>query len=748
MAVNILGIRHHGVGSAKRVKSFLKELKPDIIFIEGPPEIEEVLPYICHKDLKPPVAIMLYNEDQPGQSSFYPFAKYSPEWAAAEYANKNKILLRALDLPAKISFAPIEKIEEEVDENYPPISEEFVLPQSKDPMLYLAQIAGYEDGEQWWEYQFEGTTNKESDEDHFNAVLQAMSALREQAIPTSLDVENIAREAFMRDIIRKAETELYSNIAVICGAWHAPALIDLKGTEKGDAKIIKSQPKSKVKVKASWIPWTNDRLSYFSGYGAGITSPGFYEFKEKVTQNVEVAWLTKVAQVFRKEGIDTSTAHVLETYRLTNALCQLRGKSHSTLYELNEAVLTVMCMGDAILLELIKKKLIVGNRIGEVPEDIPKVPLQQDFEKTIKKLRLKLSASDQQLDLDLRTSNDLERSILFHRLEILSLSWAKRTSSRTKGTFKESWVLVWSPAMIIALIDNAYLGNTIESAALSKLKKQCEESDKIVDISNMVDTAIPAELNAATDFLLNKLDELSTISSDVQELMTAIPKLVNISKYGNVRKSDMSMLNTIVERLLTKIFIGLPNACYGLDEDNSNNVFVLISGLQSAIKIYDVPETTIAWYNTLHTILSKSGIHDIIEGCTCRLLLDAEQIDHDTAIQYISRALSVARDPHEVASWVEGFLRGSGMILIYDHRLWNILYGWVISLEEKIFLDLVPYLRRAFSKFDHGERKQIGTKAKRGIVQEANVDISKIEENWNEARAIKVFETIKILTGI
>ncbi len=743
MAVHILGIRHHGVGSSERVKSFLQEHKPDLVFIEGPPEIEEVLSYIGHKEMKPPVAIMLYNEDNPGQSTFYPFAKFSPEWVAAEYANANNIPLRALDLPAKISFAPVEETTKD-EEN---ITNELTMPRLKDPMSYLADIAGYDDSEQWWEYQFENTVSSVTNIEHFSAVQEAMSALREQGIASSLDVENISREAFMRDILRKAQNEMFYNIAVVCGAWHGPALVDLKNTEKEDTKIIKSQPKSKVKVKASWIPWTNDRLSFFSGYGAGINSPGWYEFQSKTNKNIEVAWLTKVAKTFRKEGIDVSTAHVLEAYRLVCALCQLRNKSHITLYELNEAVLTVMCMGDAIKLQLIQKKLIVGDKIGKVPEGIPKVPLQQDFEKSIKSLRLKLSASSTQLDLDLRTSNDLEKSILFHRLEILDMKWASRVGSRTKGTFKESWLVEWSPAMMISLIDNAYLGNTVEAAAFGKIKKLCQDSDKIVEISNMIDVAIPAELNKGIDYLLNKLDELSTISSDIQDLMMSIPKLVNITKYGSVRKSDLSMLSVIVERLFNKIFISLPNACYGLDEENSNQVFNQISTLHGSIKIYDKSEITSNWYDTLHKVLNKDGIHDIIEGCVCRLLLDAEQISYDDALKYISLALSTSRDPHEVASWIEGFLRGSGMILIYDNILWNILYTWISSLEEKVFIQLLPYLRRAFSKFESNEKRQIGGKAKKGLVQGQVITNLDILEGWNEERAVKVFDTLKTLIG-
>src|SRR6187455_1444512 len=105
MAVHILGIRHHGVGSARHVREQITLIKPNLVLVEGPPEITDTLNTVGDADLIPPVAIMVYNVDEPKQSSFYPFAEYSPEWVAIDYANRNKIPVRAMDLPAAVGFA-------------------------------------------------------------------------------------------------------------------------------------------------------------------------------------------------------------------------------------------------------------------------------------------------------------------------------------------------------------------------------------------------------------------------------------------------------------------------------------------------------------------------------------------------------------------------------------------------------------------------------------------------------------------
>jgi len=737
MAVHILGIRHHGVGSAQNIKAQLALLKPDLILVEGPPEISDTLSFVGKAGLTTPAAIMIYNAENPKESSFYPFVQYSPEWVAVQYANKNKIPVRAIDLPANISFA--RKREEQTTE---PDAHQT----HKDPLTYLAETNGFSTGEQWWEYHFEQLKDRVGE--HFEGVMHVMQSLRAEELKSSLDEENVYREAYMRTQIRMVQNEMYTNIAVVCGAWHAPALVDLDSTAKKDAKILKELPKSKIKITATWIPWTNARLSMLSGYGAGIYSPGWYEHLWNTSSNIEITWLTKVANLLRSKGMDISTAHVIEAFKLCRSLAVLRNKYFVSLDELNEAILSVMCMGDSILLELIKTELIVGHQMGKVPEDLPKVPLQENFEQEIKSLRLRLTAESKQYDLDLRKETDLKRSILFFRLELLAIPWAKRTFSRTKGTFKESWITEWSPEMMIVLIEKAFLGNTLDAAATAVVMGKCNQTKSIAEVSELIQVCIPAELFESIDLLLNKIIELSSISSDIVDLMSALPDLIEVSRYGNVRKSDLSVLENIVQQLLVKVFVGLNNACYGLDEDNSTKMFALISRLNNAIRLHDHADCLEQWNATLHQLADKTGVHPIILGCVCRLLLDAQQLTNEEADIRISFALSSSNDPHLVGAWLEGFLKGNGMILIYDNRLWNLIYSWVASLSKEVFMEVLPLLRRTFSKFEYGERNQIGRKAKMGMVRENMNKLSVTSKNFDTEMAVSILPIIRELAGI
>src|SRR5205085_11101105 len=135
------------------------------------------------------------------------------------------------------------------------------------------------------------------------------------------DEQEAQREAHMRQMIRAAQKEGYQRIAVVCGAWHAPVLIN-PGPAKADTEILKGL--KRVKTEATWIPWTNSRLAYRSGYGAGVTSPGWYEHLWTAPDRITIRWLANAAQLLRAEGLDASSANVIEAVRLSESLAALR----------------------------------------------------------------------------------------------------------------------------------------------------------------------------------------------------------------------------------------------------------------------------------------------------------------------------------------------------------------------------------------------------------------------------------------
>ncbi|HLY30771.1 MAG TPA: DUF5682 family protein, partial [Ktedonobacterales bacterium] len=574
MSVHLFGVRHHGPGCARSLRAALERLEPDIVLVEGPPDAQDALPLLMSEAMRPPVALLIYTPDDPQRAVYYPFTAFSPEWQALRYAFGHGIPARFMDLPQAIqlarepeppqggeSVAPGFAEDEQPDiaadaqadlapQSSPPAEKGELdeTPQSEDaqrvaqaiahddPIGMLSAAAGYSDQEAWWEIQIE---QRRDASDLFEGILEAMTVLRSDLTPRN--AEEAQREAHMRQTIRAAIGEGYTRIAVVCGAWHAPALntpnekpaislshtvaegadtpISLptrEGSERSamaDADTLKGL--KRVKVEATWIPWTNSRLAYRSGYGAGIFSPGWYEHLWTAPDRVSIRWLTQAAHRLRAEGMDTSSASVIEAVRLADALAAMRELPMPGLPELHEATQTVLCNGDETPMRLIRDKLEIGERMGEVPPETPAVPLQRDLEAQIRKLRLELSGEIKKLELDLRKPGDREKSRLFHRLALLGIPWAKPARrSRGLGTFHEDWETKWEPELHIKLVEANIWGNTVTLASGAYAKHLADERDELPQLTALLDQVILAELPDALEHVLAQVQIRAAITTD------------------------------------------------------------------------------------------------------------------------------------------------------------------------------------------------------------------------------------------
>ncbi len=745
----IFGIRHHGPGSARSLKEALESLQPDCLLIEGPPDAADVLPLALHPDLQPPVALLIYDPDQPQRAVYYPFAVFSPEWQAIHYGLTNKITVRFMDLPQTHQLAEIPNPNEEIPnpksqpptpdpqpltpDPHPPTPEQLIR---RDPLTWLAEAAGYSDGERWWEHIVE---QRRDSRDVFAAILEAMTALRESIDPVSSPApaaspsarHEARREAYMRQTIRAAQREGFERIATVCGAWHGPALIHLDNTQD-DADLLKGLPK--VKVQATWAPWTHGRLSYRSGYGAGIESPGWYHHLWTTNEEIAIRWLAQVARLLRGEDLEASAAHIIEAVRLAEALAALRDRPLPSLAELNEATQAILCFGDATPLRLIHEKLIVGEILGHVPDDTPMVPLQRDLAREQKRLRLKPEASKNVLALDLRKENDLARSCLLHRLNLLNVPWGKneQVGRKKKGSFHENWTLQWQPEFAVNLIEAGIWGTTLVDAAAAYTRHLADTAPDLPALTQLVDRALFADLPDAIAYLMTRLQAEAALASDVGHLMGALPPLANVMRYGNVRRADTGVVAHVVDGLVARVCIGLPGACASLNDEAAETMFALLSNVHSAIGLLENPAHTQIWQSTLAKLADQQGLHGLLAGRCVRLLLDAGALAREDAARRTSLALSTAGDPAQAAAWVEGFLKGSGLLLLHDDSLWQVLDEWVTQLKSEVFVQLLPLLRRTFSTFQPAERRMMGEKVK-GQKAKSQTPTSKFDSERGDA---------------
>jgi hypothetical protein len=727
----IFGIRHHGPGSARSLRAALEQLRPDVILVEGPPDAAEVLPLLAHPDMRPPVALLIYAPETPRRAVYYPFALFSPEWQALHYGLSNGIPVRFMDLPQAHQLGVGDQVlgvgEEapqhdiDLEQQNPAPDTEHPTPRA-DPLGWLAAAAGYSDGERWWEHMIE---QRQDAADVFAAILEAMAALREQTPPDPDPIE-ARREAWMRQTLRVAQKEGFERIAVVCGAWHAPALVDLSGA-KSDAALLKGLPKTKV--QATWVPWTHGRLAYQSGYGAGIESPGWYEHLWLTSAagcgptEVAVRWMARVARLLREKDLDASAAHVIEAVRLAEALAALRDRSLPGLPELNEASQAVLCLGAELPMRLIHQQLIVGELLGAVPDVTPLAPLQQDLAREQKRLRMPAEASWRDYDLDLRKPNDRDRSHLLHRLGLLGVPWgALQRSGGGKGTFHELWRLQWQPELSVALIEAGAWGNTIADAAGALVRDAADKATDLPALTALIDRALLADLTDAIEQLMQRLRDQAALTSDIAHLMDALPALASALRYGNVRQTDAAAMAEVVDGLVARICIGLPPASVALNDDAAEAMFGRLLAVNGAIALLQNAEHRAAWQASLRRLadqasagsLAASPVHGLLAGRACRILLDNGVFSAEEAAGRVGLALSSASEPADAAAWIEGLLKDSGALLVHDDTLWRIIDGWIAQLKGEAFTQALPLLRRTFATFAAPERRTLGERARAG----------------------------------
>lgn len=759
MTTRYFGIRHHGFGSSRHLMHALTEWQPDHILLEGPPEADGLLRLLHSPDMRAPVALLAYRPDQPQQAVYYPFAEFSPEWQALHFARKNNIPLQFFDLPLSHWLPEEEDGKEEKeagaqaetqspDEKGEPAdtaegedSAQDYTAIVRDPFDHLAELSGHADGEAFWDAMFE---QRQNDEGVFDAIHAAVAALREN-LPEATPEHDLLREAWMRKMVRQAEKGGAEKIAVICGAWHVPALL-AKISVKDDNALLKGLPKGKI--DCTWIPWTHSRLTYSSGYGAGIAAPEWYAHCWRHPDDDGVLWISRAAHLMREKNHDISAAYVIETVRLAQAAAALRGQYQPNLADYNEAINAVMSMGDDSLLGQIGYDLLIGNAIGRVPDETPQLPLIADVEKRRKTLRMPATAEAKTITLDLRKPLDLQRSLFIHRMNLLDIEWAEHQYSGGSGTFKESWSVFYKPEHHIQLTERAVFGNTLPVAATNYVRRALGEQTTLAPLTELMLKVLPAELPELMHAITGRIAELSVNNSDLNDTLAALPHLAETIRYGNVRQTDTAPLRHLLHTLLTRLAAGGVQGCMNIDNDSAAVLFEAVRAADYPLASLDDEELGQLWLAFIRSQQNNHHVHPLLVGNAVRLLFDKHQTDAEETAVLMQQALSDTSDYGRTAQWLEGFLHRSGTLLLIHDPLRHMVDDWVRQLGEEHFVTLLPLLRRTFSSFEQAERRQLGEKIKHEAETGGSIRLSgsgAYASNIDEAQGLAAAKTIALL---
>lgn len=698
------GVRHHSPACAFYAEEFLRRTQPEVLLIEGPSDLSGLIPQLCAPEVELPGAILAYTEEAPVHTALYPFAEFSPEYAAMKWAVKNGVEVRFCDLPSHCVLAKIQQ--ESPDKEESPDS---------PPNVYqrLEAVSGMDNGS-FWEYCFEQC---ESCEDFLAAAENYGAELRSFS---GDDPQNSLREAFMRRVISECEAARPGgNIAVLTGAFHTAGLKNVPFTEQ-DRALTEKLPS--VPSKATLMPYSYFRLSERSGYGAGCRAPGYNELMWYCRRSGDIRdsaaqYLAKIAQYQREHGFACSTAEVIEAKRLADTLASMRGGKLPNLADLRDAAVTCLGHGSFAEISLACADVEIGTKIGSMPEGAVCTSVQEDFMQQLKELKLEKyrKASAEELPLDLRENLrvktekaafiDLERSFFLHRLKSLGVSFCtQKPRPQDNATWAELWELRWSPQAEIEIVEASLKGDTVEQAAANALSLRLAEADSVAETAALLDTAFECGLPACVKTAACSVQRQTAECSSAAEIGRALGTLSGIMRFGSIRRLELSSLPELMEKLFLRFCLCLPSGMV-CDRPAAEQLITAVSAVNDACVAHDFLDGA-RFTALLSDIADSNFAAPLLSGFCCAVLMERGLIAPGKLSELIGRRLSPGFAA-EGALWFEGFSKKNRRALISRLSVWEKLCDFTAGLSPEEFKPVLVCLRRTFAEYTPAERSDI-----------------------------------------
>jgi hypothetical protein len=708
----IFGVRHFSPAAGIHVRRALDDAKPEVVLIEGPSDATDLLKHLADRRTVPPVALLAFTKERPVRSLVYPFSSYCAEWVALRWAMETKREVRFIDLPAGVFLARRREQETaNAKEEKPPKDDSQAY--LDDPYEEIARLAGEQDHHTWWERQFEHAPDVASYRD---AILEFGRGLREVRQGDPMEAENLLRESFMRREIARAVKDP-SKAAIICGAFHAPALEGPVMTDEEAGKL------PRVEVVLTLMPYSYPRLSSQSGYGAGNHAPAYFEKLHEETARgtpgrLRSRYFAEIARSLRQGGIVRSSAEVIEAVRLAEGLATLNGSHAPALRDLRDAAVTLLGQGERAPLEKAISEVEIGSSIGRLPPGVTRTALQDDFHHFLESLKLDkyLADKDQTLELDLREDRhaktkeaaflDRRRSTFLHRLNVLEVGFGSTLARNQQGTAKEKWNLRWKPECEMALAERSLLADSIETGAALALSNRLAEAKDVGEAAAILLRAAECELADALSKALVRVQELTVDEAGFGPASVGIANLVELVRYGSVRDVDPAPLRPILSQLYLRATLLAFGSCV-CDDDAAKLARHAMDRVQDAAFLGEPDLPPDRWVDALRQISASDDRNAFLSGYATALLIERGRMTDEEIDREVSKRLSPGTEPSVGVGWFEGLVQRNRAALFLRPSLWASLHNYVDPLTDEEFKASVLYLRRAFSSFAQGEIRRV-----------------------------------------
>ena len=213
---------------------------------------------------------------------------------------------------------------------------------------------------------------------------------------------------------------------------------------------------------------------------------------------------------------------------------------------------------------------------------------------------------------------------------------------------------------------------------------------------------------------MRALGDRAAVAADAVALMEALPPLARVARYGDVRGTDAERVLGVLAGMAERISVGLVAACSALDDEAAEDMRTRIDGVHGAIALLDRPAEREAWSGALARLATAATTHGLVAGPGDAPAARRRPARRAPRPSGASRsACRPGTEAAEAAAWLDGFLGGSGVLLLHDARLLGLIDAWLAALPDDTFTSTLPLVRRAFARFAAAERRQIGAAAAR-----------------------------------
>lgn len=733
-------IRHHSPACSYHLLKTIEQYKPDCILVEGPQNANRLISILTDENTTMPTAFYyfykdkskLIDENADNYKCYYPFLNTSPEYNALLEARRLNIAGSFIDLPyGEILINTKANTGIRKESEIPSYNDDYYLSENK-VFAAICEKTHMRSFEEFWEKFFEIDALFMSTED-FVVRMMSYCYLTRQNTPHNI-MENdgcLVRESFMAKNILEA-SEKYKKVLVVTGGFHSYGLYSLIKSEK-EIQAIKLHNFDKKQQNVYAMAYTLEAADALNGYASGMQNPGFYESVwDKIKTNpdsVKTAYkntvfdiLLKTAKQASKEKLLITMSDILSAVTMYDGLQLMRDKKSVGLYELYDSVQSCFIKGEvnsASDLPLrILSKIATGSGIGKLCQTEDKIPLIADFEEQCSKYRLKVNmAIEQKIELDIFVKkNHMEISRFFYRMNFLKTGFARRVKGSDiinnvdRSRVREIWTYVRNIVTDTALIDSSAYGATIEEACKIiasrqlRTEQRCSESAKLYVECFLMGIDISDEFAVhMSDIIINDGDFFS-----IGKAIYYFNMLISLKKLYGI---DSPESEYFLDKCFSRIVIMLPSII-NINSDRAEDCIKICRILYNISSEGILSDRFSELIQAFKAMIEKDNPEPAIYGAVLGLL-------YGYAPSYkaeISKALfGYLTGSDELKKQGAIFLRGAfstarDIVLVGDEFI-KMIDSLIKALSVNDFMEVMPELRLAFSKFTPSETDEIAEKA-------------------------------------